>query len=57
MQGSISDSQMASIHGRDEWKCSYQIEDGEQYVGMAGTMMMLQLSVDNLDFQLVVSDY
>ena len=48
---------MASIHGKDKWKCSYQEEDGEQCVGMAGTMMMLQLCVDNWDFQLEASGY
>ena len=48
---------MASIHGKDKWKCSYQEEDGEQYVMMTGTMTMLQLCVNNWDFQLVASGY
>ena len=51
----LSDLLMASIHGKDVWKCSYQ-EVGVQCVMMAGIAMMLQLCVDNWDSQLIVND-
>ena len=46
---------MVSIYGKDEWKYLYQEQDGEERVQIVGMTMMLQLYVNNWDFQLVVS--
>ena len=55
LQGFISGSQVVSIYGKDEWKYLYQEQDGEERVQIVGMTMMLQLYVNNWDFQLVVS--